>query len=318
MYTIWNIVTIMLLCDCIGATQITMSDGTKEPIVVVSDIHLGTEGIDGVVPPNRDHFKNFLRKFPEKLEPKLDLKPKHLVLNGDIDDLWRRNIRTLTRENYDIYNLLAELRKNEVEIHYILGNHDWYARRDRMSRSRDQRENYYDTNYEPECELKTHGTSYKFKHGYEFDRVVWGFARTAERIGGGDPHRLFDRLAEFDGDVYGDRQEQLWNRVRRFLPPRVDLSQFGPMLEQLDAENRKHELGIAPGRAMATVRKDDSIHWLCIGHTHVPGIRSDSSVENGGVANSGAWEGGNDTFLLLEKSPGLWRWNNGDPEQVDP
>ncbi|GEM_PF-1244999 len=293
-----------------------MTDDTDRPIVAVSDVHLGTAHIEGITPPDRGRFEEFLREFPDVLGSVLGTTPGHLVLNGDVDDLWRRNVRTLTRENYDIYGLLADLRERGIEVHYVLGNHDWYARRDREGAGGRSGVSYYDTDYEERVRLATNGTNYTFVHGYQFDRLILGFARA---MGFSPPEDVFDVLAEFDGDVYGNGQERLWNRIRRFGEYRYDFSRFRSLLEQVDVDGgeRKRDLGVAPRGAMRSARRDPDTDWLCIGHTHVGGIEPDPSVENGGVANSGAWKGAEDSFLVLEATPGLWSWNDDDPVRLE-
>ena len=79
-------------------------------IVAVSDTHLGTAHLDSI-DPDRDEFKQFLKYLRD------DLQPTHLVLNGDIEDFWRRDMRTLTRENYDVFTRLRELRDAGIEVH---------------------------------------------------------------------------------------------------------------------------------------------------------------------------------------------------------
>lgn len=294
-------------------------------IVVVSDIHLGTAHIPTITPPDRKQFKNFLRYLRD------DLRPDHLVLNGDIDDLWRRNIRTITRENYDIYNLLAELRArpNPIKVHYILGNHDWYAQRDRAGKMSKYIDKYYDIEYkemiptptEKET-LRTHGTTYAFRHGHQFDEEQlhpW----------------IFNQLALADGDAIGEemeysymfykqigksykeiRSESLTRSAKRIADLISDRKKgsLDEQVEKMDiAESgREDELGIAPGNSLDQVR-ESSVDWLCLGHTHRAGIKADPTSANGGVANSGAWKGGTDTYLILEESPRLMDWNDGNP-----
>lgn len=84
-------------------------------------------------------------------------------------------------------------------IHYILGNHGWYAKRDQ--------DRYYATNYEKEKTLTAYDTNYTFRHGYHFDKYILSFARAA---GFSPPEDVFNVLAEFDGDIYGNHQERLW------------------------------------------------------------------------------------------------------------
>ena len=310
-----------------------MADITNEPIVVVSDIHLGTGHIEKITPPNRDEFKDFLRYFPEKL----DDEPKHLVLNGDFDDLWRRNTRTITRENSDVYNLLSDLQnEKEIDVHYILGNHDWYARRDRQGEISMHNEQTYASEYKEIIYRQTHGTRYKFMHGHQFDHTLKKILKliSSQLDMDIEEEKVFDFLAEVDGDVFGNKMEEWWqffksNRSRfsrspsiRWLQKNLNKRKWRRERRRLESQtkmlavaesNRKSKLGVEPGGAMDDVRRDPNADWLCIGHTHFDGIVEDSNVTNGGVANSGTWKGGNSTFLVLKEEPTLWEWNNGQP-----
>lgn len=305
----------------------------SEKAVVVSDVHLGVRKEHGnVTPPDRNQFKDFLRALrEERFEHLRDV--KHLVLNGDIEDLWRRHLRTLTRENSDIYNLLYELRTEKgVEIHYVRGNHDSYARWDRGGEISGLNEPYYDTEHEDKWECTIDGTRYRFRHGYQYDPA--------------QIERTFDVAAVISGDATGATVSDLYAMLgevkgrRGTFPVLREIGgliydrrkgSFGDRLTEMDVEesDRKKELGIAGAAsrllarrkisAVDEVREDPDIDWLCIGHTHNPGIVDterndvDPSRVNGGVANSGMWKGGIDTYLILENHPRLMYWNNGGP-----
>lgn len=272
-------------------------------IVAVSDTHLGTEDI-GSVEPDREAFKSFLRYLRDSL------KPAHLVLNGDIEDLWRRDMRTVTRDNYDVFALLAELRETGTDLHYVLGNHDWYARNDVRTGVRSLYADEQAENYRPELSLETAGTSYTFVHGHQFDprQDEW----------------YFDKLALITDDAVGATFSQLWalysdtagalgflRAFARVNYARVRGSWQRRLAEMDDCQNGTRGGAIPPG-ARERVATDPGTDVLCIGHTHVHGIAAD-----GTVANSGAWLGGTDTYLLLEGSPRLLRWNDGEPTEID-
>lgn len=129
--------------------------------VVVSDVHLGVKKQHGnVTPPDRNQFKQFLIALRDrKLDDFRDV--NHLILNGDIEDLWRRHLRTLTRENYDIYNLLYEIKeKTNIQVHYVRGNHDAYARHDRSEPIASTNPEYYNTEHDEKFRLTIGKTNY--------------------------------------------------------------------------------------------------------------------------------------------------------------
>jgi UDP-2,3-diacylglucosamine pyrophosphatase LpxH len=80
-------------------------------ILVVSDVHLGYKKC------NKEEFSEFLDRYqPEEVD--------HLVLLGDIFDLWRRKNSEIVIEHDEILGKLCKFNANKV--HYIAGNHDYY------------------------------------------------------------------------------------------------------------------------------------------------------------------------------------------------
>lgn len=80
----------------------------------VSDIHLGD--------PKEIRYKDFFNLL-KRLK---DVKPKRLVLLGDIFDLWVAKHSYFVEKHKDLLELLNELVSLGVEIHYFEGNHDLY------------------------------------------------------------------------------------------------------------------------------------------------------------------------------------------------
>ena len=70
-------------------------------VVIVSDIHLGSWGSE------KDKFLDFIK----------DLEADHLILNGDIYDLY------LGDPSFNIFDNIRENQKI-VKITYVIGNHD--------------------------------------------------------------------------------------------------------------------------------------------------------------------------------------------------
>ena len=276
-------------------------------IVAVSDIHLGTEHLDSV-DPDRAEFKQFLRYL------KADLQPTHFVLNGDIEDFWRRDMRTLTRENYDVFVLLNEMRDSGIEVHYVLGNHDWYARKDvgirREQHGEMEKGWYYDNEYVKDLTITTDGTTYTFMHGHQFDPIQ-------------DPW-YFDKLAVISTDSIGATFHEKWalfgevdgitgvfQAILKLVSDRISHGAWDNRVGEMDRCAHDHDLDEHPRPARRYVEGHAGIDWLCIGHTHCAGIRDDTNV-----ANSGAWLNKQDTYLVLEEKPRLMDWNDGDPNLV--
>ena len=82
-------------------------------IVILSDIHLGTYGC---------HAKELLIYLKS-------IKPKKVVLNGDIIDIWQFNKRYFPSSHMQVIRHLLVLAANGVKVYYITGNHDEMLRK---------------------------------------------------------------------------------------------------------------------------------------------------------------------------------------------
>lgn len=94
-------------------TELGLENGSYYAIAV-SDLHLGYDKAD------KEAFKVFLLNL-------LDIRVNHLLLVGDILDMWRRDNEKLIDDNEDILKMLQNLRNNGNvgTIHYVIGNHDF-------------------------------------------------------------------------------------------------------------------------------------------------------------------------------------------------
>jgi len=82
-------------------------------IVVISDVHLGTYGC---------HAKELLKYLKS-------IKPKEVILNGDIVDIWQFSKRYWPKSHMKVIKLLIEWVAKGIPIHYITGNHDELLRK---------------------------------------------------------------------------------------------------------------------------------------------------------------------------------------------
>jgi UDP-2,3-diacylglucosamine pyrophosphatase LpxH len=87
----------------------------KRPVdlVVISDVHLGTYGC------HAKHLLHYLKS----------IKPRTLVLNGDIIDIWQFSKRYWPKSHMKVIKYMMALISKGVEIYYIPGNHDETLRR---------------------------------------------------------------------------------------------------------------------------------------------------------------------------------------------
>lgn len=85
----------------------------KVDIVVISDIHLGTFGC----------------RAKELLNYMQSIKPKVVILNGDILDIWQFKKSYWPKAHMKVIKQIVNWISKEVEVHYITGNHDEMLRK---------------------------------------------------------------------------------------------------------------------------------------------------------------------------------------------
>lgn len=85
----------------------------KIDIVVLSDVHLGTYGC---------HAKELLHYLNS-------IKPKKLILNGDIFDIWQFRKRYFPKSHLLVIKKILALAAKGTKVYYITGNHDEKLRR---------------------------------------------------------------------------------------------------------------------------------------------------------------------------------------------
>ena len=85
----------------------------KIDILVLSDIHLGTFGC---------HAKELLHYLKT-------IKPKTVILNGDIIDIWQFNKRYWPKSHMKVVKHLMAWMSKGVKIYYVTGNHDEMLRK---------------------------------------------------------------------------------------------------------------------------------------------------------------------------------------------
>jgi UDP-2,3-diacylglucosamine pyrophosphatase LpxH len=82
-------------------------------LVVLSDIHLGTYGC---------HAEELLRYLKS-------IRPKKLVLNGDIIDMWQFSKRYWPKSHMQVVKHITSLLTKNTKITYLTGNHDEMLRK---------------------------------------------------------------------------------------------------------------------------------------------------------------------------------------------
>lgn len=85
----------------------------KVEVVVISDIHLGTFGC---------HAKELLHYLSS-------IKPKILVLNGDIIDIWQFRKSYFPSNHLNVIKKIISMSTKGTKVYYLTGNHDEFLRK---------------------------------------------------------------------------------------------------------------------------------------------------------------------------------------------
>ncbi|MBP6557043.1 MAG: UDP-2,3-diacylglucosamine diphosphatase [Flavobacterium sp.] len=85
----------------------------KVEVVVISDVHLGTYGC---------HAK-------ELLDYLSSVKPKILILNGDIIDIWQFRKSYFPASHLKVIKKIISLSSKGTKVYYLTGNHDEFLRK---------------------------------------------------------------------------------------------------------------------------------------------------------------------------------------------
>ena len=85
----------------------------KVEIAVISDVHLGTYGC---------HAKQLITYLNS-------IEPKHLILNGDIVDIWQFSKRYFPKSHLKVIKKIMDLATDGTKVTYITGNHDEMLRK---------------------------------------------------------------------------------------------------------------------------------------------------------------------------------------------
>ncbi|MFV5702480.1 UDP-2,3-diacylglucosamine diphosphatase [Flavobacterium sp. XS2P12] len=133
----------------------------KIPLVVLSDVHLGTYGCQA----------------KELLQYLKSIQPKMLVLNGDIIDMWSFSKSYFPAAHMNVLRQIIKMSNQGTRVIYITGNHDEALRK------------YSDFilgNFElaDKLILELDGKKTWIFHGDVFDSSTKGYAKIVAKLGG--------------------------------------------------------------------------------------------------------------------------------------
>ena len=218
-------------------------------ILVLSDIHLGTYGC---------HAKELLQYLKT-------IRPKAVVLNGDIIDVWQFSKRYWPTTHMMVVKHLIGLIAKEVPVYYIPGNHDEMLRRFKGF----QLGSLKITN---KLSLKVNDSRVWIFHGDVFD-VVMQHSRWLAKLGavGYDTLILINSMINWVSQKMGRGKISLSKKVKNSVKGAVKfINKFEDTVCSIAAENK--------------------YDYVICGHIHHPEMKN-VVTEHGSVMylNSGDW-----------------------------
>ena len=232
-------------------------------IIVLSDIHLGTYGCHAT----------------ELLQYLKSIKPKAVVLNGDIIDVWQFSKRYWPATHMMVVKHLIGLIAKDIPVYYIPGNHDEMLRRFKGFRMGSLKI----TN---KLSLKIDNSRVWIFHGDVFD-VVMQHSRWLAKLGavGYDTLILINRMVNYVSMNMGRGKISLSKKVKNSVKGAVKfINDFEDTVCDIAAEN--------------------NYDYVICGHIHHPEIKG-VDTKHGHVTymNSGDWI---ENLTSLEYNDGKW------------
>lgn len=233
-------------------------------LVVLSDIHLGTYGC---------HANELLTYLNS-------IKPKTLILNGDIIDIWQFRKSYFPKAHLKVLKKLISLASRGTKIYYLTGNHDEALRKF---------SDVHMGNFSllDKLVLELDGKKAWFFHGDVFDSSV-NSAKWIAKLGGigYDYLILINRMINWILNKLGKEPYSLSKKIKGSVKKAVKFIS--------DFENTATEIAI-----------DNGYDFVCCGHIHEPKIIRKSNV-NGSTLylNSGDWI---ENLTALEYNRKRWK-----------
>jgi UDP-2,3-diacylglucosamine pyrophosphatase LpxH len=232
-------------------------------LVIISDVHLGTYGC---------HAEELLRYLKS-------IKPKRIILNGDIIDMWQFSKRYWPKSHMQVIKHITNLIAKGVKVTYLTGNHDEMLRRFagfKMGSFEIANKKVVSLN----------GKSAWIFHGDVFD-VTMQHSKWLAHLGamGYDALILINRFVNFLLKVFGQSKISLSKRVKDSVKQAIKFIN--------DFEQTAADIAIA-----------NHYQFVVCGHIHHPEkkIITNSSGEVM-YLNSGDWV---ENLTALEYNEGAW------------
>ncbi|CAM4082491.1 UDP-2,3-diacylglucosamine diphosphatase [Gillisia hiemivivida] len=233
-------------------------------VLVISDIHLGTYGC------HAEELISYLQS----------VKPKKLVLNGDIIDMWQFNKRYWPQSHMQVIKHITGLMAKGTEVYYITGNHDEMLRKFVGFQMGSLK-------IVNKLVLKLDGKKAWIFHGDVFD-VTMKHSKWLAKLGGKgyDLLILINRFVNHISKKFGSGKISFSKRIKNSVKGAVKfINDFEQVAADIAISNR--------------------YDYVVCGHIHHPEIKKISNSD-GEVTylNSGDWV---ENLTSLEYHKGKWR-----------
>jgi len=241
-----------------------MDNKRNVELVVISDLHLGTSGCQAV----------------ELLKYLKSIKPKTLILNGDIIDIWQFKKRYFPKSHLKVIKHIMGLASDRCKVYYITGNHDEMFRKfNGMKIGRLRILN--------DLKLELNGKMVWFFHGDIFD-VVMQHSKWLSKLG----------AVGYDSLIWLNTKVNWMGRLFKFEPVSFSKKIKASVKGAVKFINAFEETA-----AVIAARK--GIDTIVCGHIHHPEMRM-IQVEDHSVnyLNSGDWI---ENLTSLEFNNGQWK-----------
>jgi UDP-2,3-diacylglucosamine pyrophosphatase LpxH len=244
-------------------------------IVATSDVHLGYENAD------KTAFNRFLDDTAK--DPTIT----HLILIGDIVDMWRRDASGVFLENKDTFGRIAEIQKR-IPVYYVAGNHDFH-----VNKLKNTQNHHYPFDFVHEdCKqvmgltalhdclrMRVEGKNYRFVHGHQFDK------EQTEVMSDALCRMMSDEAGDFESDIWATYTRE-WGELKYFfsilsLFIKRNVRKTSERLQSGPEVRLRETLDSVEQKACDTVDGDEI---LIFGHTHHPFVN-----EKKNVVNTGSW-----------------------------
>ena len=233
-------------------------------VVVISDIHLGTYGC------HAEELLSYLKS----------VKPKTLILNGDIIDIWQFNKSYWPESHMRVIKHITGLLAKNVKVYYVTGNHDEMLRKFvgfKMG----------SLQIVNKVVLNLDGKKAWFFHGDVFD-VIMQNSKWLAKLGakGYDTLILINRVFNHISEKMGRGKLSFSKKIKNGVKSAV---KFIDDFEQIAAD----------------IAISNSYDYVVCGHIHQPEIKKIKTRE-GEVTylNSGDWI---ENLTALEYNHGAWK-----------